>query len=340
MPKPELEEVASFPHQQVTGVAVSASGRIFVSFPDWSDSHRWSVAELVDGKPRPYPDETWNSKTGPPSQRWVCVQSVFVDDVGALWVLDPASPKMEGVVEGGAKLVKINLGSNRVVQTISFNGQIAPPHSYLNDVRIDTHSGHAFITDSGMGAIVVVDLKSGTARRVLANAACTKSDPDSGITVDGTSLIDPKTGRPPAIHSDGIALDSKRAWLYFHALNSKSLYRVKTKYLLDPSLPADQLKDNVEKAATTPETDGMLEGPADTLYLTAIEDDAIVKLDIREENISPVIQDARLQWPDSMAWGKDGSLYVTTSQIHRMPKFHDGHSQQRGDYKVYRLRIP
>ena len=40
-----LEEVASFPNQQVTGIAVSKEGRVFVNFPDWSDDHTISVAE-------------------------------------------------------------------------------------------------------------------------------------------------------------------------------------------------------------------------------------------------------------------------------------------------------
>jgi hypothetical protein len=34
----ELQEVASFPNQQVTGVGVAQkSGRIFINFPYWSD---------------------------------------------------------------------------------------------------------------------------------------------------------------------------------------------------------------------------------------------------------------------------------------------------------------
>jgi hypothetical protein len=67
----ELEEVAAFPTQQVTGVTVSAKGRVFVNFPLWSDDHTISVAEVVDGKPKPFPDEAWNAKAGPPAQRWV-----------------------------------------------------------------------------------------------------------------------------------------------------------------------------------------------------------------------------------------------------------------------------
>jgi hypothetical protein len=110
----ELEGVAAFPSQQVTGVNVSAKGRVFVNFPFWSDDHTISVAEIVQGKPKPFPDDTWNEKAGPPAQRWVCVQSVVVDDQDALWVLDPASPKTEAVVKGGPKLVKIDLATNKV----------------------------------------------------------------------------------------------------------------------------------------------------------------------------------------------------------------------------------
>ena len=52
-----LEEVAAFPSQQVTGVTVSAKGRVFVNFPFWSDDHTISVAEVVQGKPKPFLDE-------------------------------------------------------------------------------------------------------------------------------------------------------------------------------------------------------------------------------------------------------------------------------------------
>ena len=61
----ELKEVASFPDQQVTGVGVSTnSGRVFVNFPFWLDDHSTSVAEIVNGQPKPFPNEDWN-RPGP-----------------------------------------------------------------------------------------------------------------------------------------------------------------------------------------------------------------------------------------------------------------------------------
>ena len=55
-PAAELQEVASFPDKQITGVGVSTtSGRIFVNFPYWSDDHSISVAEIVKGQPKHFP---------------------------------------------------------------------------------------------------------------------------------------------------------------------------------------------------------------------------------------------------------------------------------------------
>jgi sugar lactone lactonase YvrE len=84
----------------------------------------------------------------------------------------------------------------------------------------------------------------------------------------------------------------------------------------------------------------MLEGRNGTVYLTEIEKNAIGRFDVSGQKMTTIIKDDRLQWPDTMAWGADGKLYVTTSQIHRMPKYHQGQSKQKGDYKVYRLRVP
>ncbi|MBV9873777.1 MAG: hypothetical protein JO025_03525 [Verrucomicrobia bacterium] len=47
-----------------------------------------------------------------------------------IWVLDPASIKMEGVTPNGAKLVKIDLSTNAVVDKIVFPESVVPAKSY------------------------------------------------------------------------------------------------------------------------------------------------------------------------------------------------------------------
>ena len=333
----QLKEVARFPNQQLTGVGVSQkSGRIFVNFPYWSDDHSLSVAEIVNGQPRAFPDDEWN-KTGPPESHLVCVQSVVVDDQDNFWILDPAAPKMQEIVKGGPKLVKVDLATNKVTQTIPFGEDGAPAKSYLNDVRIDTANRKAFITDSGKGAIIVVDLASGKARRLLDDHKSTKPEPGFKLVVDGKELIDQQKKSPPQIASDGIALDTKNGYLYYHALTGHTLYRIKTSYLTDENLSKSDLESKVENVAQTPAPDGMLEAPDGSVYLIDLEHNSIVRWNAASKKIEPVITDKRLLWPDTLSWGPNGDLYVTASQIENMPRFNNGKSTRTEPYKLWKI---
>ncbi len=333
----ELQEVASFADRQVTGVGVSVkSGRIFVNFPNWSDDHTISVAEIVNGTLKSFPNEEWN-KPGDPASHFSCVQSVVVDDQDNLWILDPASPKMQGIVKGGPKLVKVDLRTNQVVQKIPFGEDVAPTKSYLNDVRINTRTGKAFITDSGKGAIIVVDLKTGKSRRLLDGHISTQPEKDVQLTVDGKQLIDQKTKRSPQIAADGIAFAPNEGFLYYHALTGHTLYRIRTADLVDEKLSEKDLESKVENVGDTPAPDGMLEAPDGSIYLTDIEGGAIVHWDPLSKNIEPVIADEQLLWPDTLSWGPHGELYVTASQIENMPRFNNGVSARTSPYKLWKI---
>ncbi|MCD2517020.1 major royal jelly family protein [Massilia sp. G4R7] len=183
-----LQQAAQFEHQ-VTGVTVSERGRIFVNFPRWTEDAPVSVAEVLkDGSLRPYPDERWNAWRNvrrdelDPAQHWVCVQSVVADGRGSVWVVDPAAPAVDGLVPRGPKLVRIDLATDRVAQVIPFGQDVAIPGSYLNDVRFSNDGKYAYLTDAGQrGALVVVELASGKARRVLDGHPSTQ--PEKGVVV-------------------------------------------------------------------------------------------------------------------------------------------------------------
>jgi sugar lactone lactonase YvrE len=246
---------------------------------------------------------------------------------------------LDKVLENGPKLVKIDLASDKVVQTILFDKTIAPEKSYLNDIRIDNQTGHAYITESGVGSLIVVDLKSGKARRVLERDPTTKAEPDKPLIVDGMTLIEPKTGSTPQFNADGIAFDQARGLLYYHALTARNLYRVKTSDLLNEDLTDKELAARVTKLGETPSPDVMITGRDGSIYLAAFEKNAIVRVNPESGQSDTVLEDDRLQWPDTMSWGPGGELYVTTSQIHRMPKFHGGKSARKEPYRLYKLKI-
>src|SRR5215211_3259149 len=106
-----------------TGITVSPTGRIFVCYPKWGDEVPATVTELRDGHAIAYPDERWNRPSGDDDpEALVSVQSVVVDPADRLWILDPASPMFQPTKPGGPKMVCVDPASDRVVQTIVFQG--------------------------------------------------------------------------------------------------------------------------------------------------------------------------------------------------------------------------
>jgi sugar lactone lactonase YvrE len=329
-PRPDaaLIEVAHS-DKRWTGIAVSREGRIFVCFPRWSDDVEVSVGEVAgSGDVVPFPDGDWNTWTasGAPGEHFICVQSVYMDKQDHLWILDAASPGLRGVVPGGAKLLEVDIGKSRVVRTILFDEAVAPQASYLNDVRVDTDRDVAYITDSGLGALVVVDLKTAKARRVLGDHYSTKAE-DVVLKIDGREWR--INGQAPRVHADGLALDGRGEFLYYQALTGRTLYRIATRYLRDPAVTGRDLAAHVEALYETCAADGMGVGPEGYLYLTSVEDNAI-KLFESLGRLKTVVKDPSLKWPDSIAWGPDGSMYVTTSQIHLG-------ADVRDPYRIFRI---
>jgi sugar lactone lactonase YvrE/pimeloyl-ACP methyl ester carboxylesterase len=311
LPQASLEEVATDTNRW-TGIAVSRTGRVFVNYPRWSPVVPISVGELQsDGIIAPYPGPEFNDWTmeSDPGGKFVCVQSVHVDRKDRLWILDPASPLLMGVVPGGAKLMQIDLARDSVVRTYTFDATVAPRDSYLNDVRIDTVAETAFITDSRGSALVVLDLKSGEARRVLDDHSTTQAETIE-IIIDGISFPNP-------VHADGIALDMEGGWLYFQALTGRTLYRVPTAALRDAGLSPEELGEAVERVATSGVSDGLLFGPGG-VYVSALEHGSVRRVDALGR-ITTVVKDPRIVWPDSFALGADGSVWFTTAQIHLGP---------------------
>jgi sugar lactone lactonase YvrE len=310
-PTLSLTEIATSEHQW-TGIAISRSGRVFVNFPRWSPEIPMSVGELdTAGGLRVYPDSALNSWTvgDDAKSKLVCVQSVYVDKKDRLWILDPASPMLAGVVKGGAKLLRVDLARNSVARVYHFDESVAPEASYLNDVRVDTSTETAYITDSGLGAIVVVDLETGTARRLLSDHPSTKAE-EITLHIDGRSL-------PLKVHSDGIALDTKSGWLYFQALTGRTMYRVPTKMLRGAGSDAGALDTEVRRFAQSGVSDGLLFGPGG-VYVSALEENAIKRVDA-EGRVETLVTDEKISWPDSFALAPDGSVWFTTSQIHLGP---------------------
>ena len=344
----QLEVVATFNGAMPTGVTVSNNGRIFVNFPKWGDAVEYTVAEVRDGKTLPYPNADINHYVDGdnPANKLISVQSVVVDPTGKrLWILDTGSIAFGPVKPNGGKLIAVDLDTNQIVKKIVFPADVAPPKSYLNDVRFDLHRGRegmAFITDSGANAIIVVDLASEKSWRRLSDHFSTKPDPEVVPVVEGEILQMRLPGQAPArleVGADGIAISADNKTLYYCPLVSRHLYSVSVDGLADRNKPdaevAGTVKDLGEKGGAG---DGLESDAQGRVYLSDYEHDAIRR---RSSNggIETLVHDPRVLWPDTLSLAADGYLYFTANQIERQPVFNLGRELRQKPYVLFRVKV-
>lgn len=342
-----VERVATFKGAMPTGVTVAPNGRIFVNYPHWGDNTAFTVGELKNGRTVAYPDTAIN-KADPqrPGETFISVQSVVADAANRLWVLDTAAPNLGTPIAGGAKLVAIDLATDKVVKTIRFGPEVVLPTTYLNDVRFDLRQGGAgvaYITDSslkGPGAIIVVDLASGRATRRLSGATVTSAEPDFVPTVEGEWLMNrPADGAPTpfAVASDGIALSPDGATLYFSPLSSRHLYSVPTAMLRNTTVDEAALAAAVIDLGLKGASDGLDSDALGRVYGGDYEHNSIRRL--AGGQWRTIAQDKRIIWPDTLSVGTDGYLYFTANQLNRQAGFHHGVDRRKKPYELLRIRI-
>ncbi len=333
-----LQQVFADNTYQLTGVAVSKDGRLFTNYPFWSGEHKYSVVEILpNNQVKPYPNEEMNNwKNGDNGKdKFVCVQAVYIDNANTMWVVDPASPKQKGVYENSQKLVRINLSTNKVEQIYSLAGA-TDNASYINDVRVDTKTQYAYLTNSSEGGIIVLNLATGKARQVLEGTQTVMSDPSYIFKVDGKEMK--KKGAIFKGNSDGIALAPDGEYLYYKPLTDAKLYRIKTSYLKDTSLDNLHLNEKVEKLGNFTTTDGMVCDKNGNVYLSDAQNYRIVKI-TPQLKMTTFVQDNRLIWPDSFQITDDGHMYVSCSQINKQPDYNDGINKRTTPYCIYKIKL-
>ena len=330
-----------------TGVTVSHRGRIFVCFPKWGDRVISTVAEVKEGRTVAFPDEAMNREDGQAADRMVSVQSVVVDPLDRLWIVDTGSVEFGPTSPGGPKLVGVDLGTNRVFKTIASPETVALPTSYLNDVRFDLRrgeEGYAFLTDSssnGPNGLIVVDLATGRSWRRLHDHPSTKADPAMLALVEGRPLMErPPVGRPRPVTmgADGIAISHDGSRLYYCPLVSRRLYSVSVDALVDGRRTDEEVAATVVDHGEKGASDGLESDEKGRLYATNYEQNAVLRR-MPDGSFETLAHDPRLLWPDTFSVARDGHLYFTANQLHRQARYDGGEDLRRKPYVLFRVPI-
>jgi len=346
-PAPVVERVATFRGPMPTGVTVSPGGRIFVNFPQWGDKPAFTVGELKDGKVAAYPSQALNdADPAHATATLISVQSVVADAANRLWILDTGAPGFAAPIPGGAKLVAVDLATDKVVKTIVLDQNVVLPTTYVNDVRFDLRvgkAGVAYISDSsikGPGGLIVVDLDSGHAIRRLSGHPSTSPDKGFVPVIEGKPLMSRPAGGKPTpwlVASDGIAISADGSTLYYCALSSRHLFSVPTALLRDETIPDAELARSIVDLGMKGASDGLAEDDAGRIYGGDYEHNAIRRY--AGGKWDTLVTDPRILWPDTLSVGTDGYLYFTANQLYRQAGFHEGNDERRQPYELLRVKI-
>ncbi len=327
----EIETVATFERDTPPGnIAIGPDGRIFMSLHEFYGPATRVVEVLDGGATKPYPTPEWAGAPVGDGPGLKGVLGLNVDREGVLWLLDGAA---EGRV---GRLVAWDTKAEQLHRIIYLGAPISRPDSFLNDLAIDRENEAVYVTDTASAktsALIVVDLKTGRARRVLEGSAFTRPE-DVDMVIDERVIT---LGDAPArIGANPITVDPTNEWVYFAPMSGTAMYRVRTADLLDEDLTAAELEARVERYGDKPISDGSAVDTGGNVYITAITEDAIgvVRPDGSYETL---YQDDAYSWPDGFAIGADGKIYVTINELHRSPPLNGGEDGSLGEFKLLRF---
>jgi hypothetical protein len=340
---PEATVVAISPTFTWNGVTVSTTGRLFVSMQrDVNDSKTPSVGEILpNGQILPFPGGHWNSykygNTG--EDQFVGINSVVSDAKDQLWVVDPAGIGGKPI-KGKAKLVQIDITSKKVVRVYRFDTTVVPEGGFINDVRVG--DGYAYLPDSSLGALIVVNLETGAARRVLANDPRLSSDRSLKLTVSGKPYLNVKGQLPNGNMSvNPVELSTDGRYFYFQPSGGPTLMRIETRLLKDFTAPESVLSKAIEPMGRGPFNAGMSMAPDGSIYFSDIELGGISRrfpdghFDVVARGPASI-----LVWPDASRLGPDGYLYFPSSQINRFAgNSTTGKSELQFPFYLFKVKV-
>ncbi len=321
-----LEEVLRYP-EPLGNVAVSSSGRIFFSVHPESRTRGNKLLEFVDGASEPWPN-------GRAQQALLDTPlGLVIDRFDRLWVLDHGNHGLRQ-----PRLLGFDIETGKLIADERFNSIIAPAGSLLQDLAASPDGKTLVMTDASYWrqrpALIVYDIRSGSTRRLLERHASVAAE-DYVITSNDRrmsflgGLIALKGG------VTGLAIDE--TWVYYGAISGSGLYRVPLSALRERGLPAGELEAAVERYATKPLSDGLGIDAAGNVYVTDVEHNAISIVG-PDKKSRTLIRSASLRWPEGLAMGPDGWIYVTDSALSELVLRSPEAINAEGPFSLFRFR--
>ena len=327
------------------GLAITPSGDYIISCHQFFNP-TYAVPRLTrDGLWEPFPNIAMNTPSPGNQLALDSVLGIVCDKDGIVWMLDngrrsQTAPKLVGWDTTKDE----DKGYHKVIPFVA--PQVLKT-SFLRNLAIDPEHSFIYISDPAMGqdaALLVVDLVTGLTRRVLQGHYSVQPDPTVSLELDGKPVeaktqdgksVQPLSGVSP------LAVDAEGKWLYFGPMHGRTLYRVETTFLQDPSLDPNQLSAKVQGFSSKPICDSIAIDPRGNVYFGDIGGNAIgyVTEDEKYLQYHYLLQDGRLIWPGGLTFGTDGKLHFFSNQLHRTPIYNSGKDVSAPPFVIFRVTV-
>jgi hypothetical protein len=295
-------------------VALTSRDVLFLGLPRYAhDKPTPSLARReADGSLAPFPGNRWNAwRPGDDGREaFVYLNSVHIFADDTVWCVDQGALS-PGVFPGvnrtlhprAQKLVRLDSTSGRILEVLRFDDSILPRGAQMNDLRF--FGSMMYISDSGLGGIIVHNRSSGRTLRRLSGRK---------VVMASAAAIPPildrikggKRFHPP--NSDMIEITADGKWLYW-AAPTGPLYRVETRLLDDPAVSDDDLAQHVEHVFDSNFSGGCSMDSEGNIYFSETATHEIRVLSPTGKT-AVLASDPTLSRPDGSFISHDRKLYI------------------------------
>jgi sugar lactone lactonase YvrE len=317
-------------------VTVMDNGRIIMSMHQFY-LPKYAVVEYKNKALVPFPNKELADSDSISNLKLDSVLGIRSDANGIVWMLD--NGMRSGVTP---KLVGWDTKINKLHLVIYLPAPITPTDAFVNDFAVDTRRNHIFISDPAGGAnaaLIVVNLNTGTARRVLEGHTSVIPE-DVDLMINNVPIqVKDKSGKlvRPHIGVNPITEDLNNEWVYFGPMHGHSLYRIKADDLANEKLDAIALASRVERYSDKPVSDGMTIDKDNNIYLGELAANAIGVISA-DKKYQRLAQCPNLSWVDSFSFGPVGQLYAVVNRLHQSATLNGGVSISKPPYYLLQIK--
>jgi sugar lactone lactonase YvrE len=235
-------------------VALTSNNVMFLGCPRYTPAEDTPALVRRDdaGQMHPFPGNTWNEwKPGADGRdAFVYLNSVHIFADDTVWVVDQGSLSADAFgtqysipQPGAQKIVQLSAKTGEILKILRFDENILPAGAKMNDLRF--HGSKMYVTESGLGALIIHDLETGeTTRRLSGRPSMMAKSVSMTLALQPDGKEKPFT--PP--NADLIEISQDGQWLFW-AAPTGPLYRIRTYHLNDQTLSDDALEKHIEKVA-------------------------------------------------------------------------------------------